>query len=303
MLPQNKGLLLVLFTGLISGISIFLNKFAVSSFDAFVYTFLKNAVVAVLLFAVLVFVAKRNDFRDLSKKHWKQLAVLGLTGGSVAFLLYFYALKLTSAVNAGFLHKTLFVFATVFAFFWLKEKPSKAFLIGGLLLLAGNFLVFSSLGNFTSADLLIVVAVVLWSLENVYAKKVLKELSGLQVAFGRMFFGSLFILAFLFLVNDLPNLAAVSGTQWQWLGLTSVLLFGFVATFYSGLKWIPVSHATAVLSIGQPITALLSVIFVTQRIALSEATGLLLLVFGSGIVVYSLLKAPKTAWAVSANGS
>jgi drug/metabolite transporter (DMT)-like permease len=193
----------------------------------------------------------------------------------------------------------LFVFATLFAFFWLKEKPNRTFLLGGLLLLIGNLLVFSKMGNFNSADLLIVAAVVLWAIENAYAKRVLKELSGLQVAFGRMFFGSLFILAFLFFTNDWPNLATVSMQQWQWLGITSVLLFAFVATYYSGLKNIPVSHATAVLSIGQPITALLSIVFAAQVIAPLEAIGLVLLLAGTGLVSYSLLKAPKPVWGFS----
>ncbi len=296
MLPQNKGLFLVLFTGLISGVSIFLNKFAVSSFDPFQFTFLKNLVVAALLLAVLVFFSRRQSFSTLSRKHWGQLALIGLVGGSAAFLLYFYALKLTTAINAGFLHKTLFVFATLLGIFWLKEKPNKLFLLGGLLLLVGNFLVFSKMGNFNSTDLLIVAAVILWAIENAYAKKVLKELSGLQVAFGRMFFGSLFILAFLFATNDLPNLAMVSGVQWQWLGITSVLLFGYVATFYSGLKWIPVSHATAALSIGQPITALLSLLFVGQAIAPLEAAGFVLLLAGTAAVAWSLLKVPKPVW-------
>lgn len=302
MLPQNKGLLLVLCTGLISGISIFLNKFAVASFDPFQYTFLKNAVVAVLLLAVLLLVAKRDSFSALTRKHWLQLSAIGLLGGSVAFLLYFYALKLTTAVNAGFLHKSLFVFASVFAFFWLKEKPSKFFLLGGLLLLLGNFLVFSGLGNFNSADWLIVVAVVLWALENVFAKRVLKELSGLQVAFGRMFFGSIFILLFLFVTNDLPDLAAVSFVQWEWLAITSMLLFGFVATFYSGLKRVPVSHATAVLSVGQPVTALLSILFSGASFSLPEAAGMVLLLAGSGIVGCSLWYRKKTLWGFAAPG-
>ena len=207
MLPQNKGLFLVFLTGLISGLSIFVNKFAVSSFNPFQFTFLKNAVVAVFLLSVIVFLAKKDSFAKLSQRHWKQLGIIGLAGGSAAFLLYFYALKLTSAVNAGFLHKTLFVFAAILGVFWLKEKPGKTFLFGGFLLLLGNLLVFSKMGNFSFADLLIVLAVILWAVENAYAKKVLQELSGLQVAFGRMFFGSIFILAFLLFTNqNLPGI-------------------------------------------------------------------------------------------------
>ena len=293
MLPQNKGLFLVFLTGLISGLSIFVNKFAVSSFNPFQFTFLKNAVVAVFLLSVIVFLAKKDSFAKLSQRHWKQLGIIGLAGGSAAFLLYFYALKLTSAVNAGFLHKTLFVFAAILGVFWLKEKPGKTFLFGGFLLLLGNLLVFSKMGNFSFADLLIVLAVILWAVENAYAKKVLQELSGLQVAFGRMFFGSIFILAFLLFTNQAPQLGLVSVEQLVWIGLTSALLFGYVATFYSGLKTVPVSVATAVLLIGQPVTAALSVVFSNQALQPLEAVGLALLVAGTGLAAYSLLSKKK----------
>ena len=297
MLPQNKGLLLVLFTGLVSGVSIFLNKYAVAVFNPFSFTFLKNAVVAVLLLAVLVVVYKKNSFANLQLKHWKQLALIGLVGGSIAFLVYFYALSQTSAINAGFLHKTLlFVFAGALGTLWLKEKIDKPFAIGAALLLLGNFLAVSKFGGFVWADALIAVAVVLWALENAYAKKVLAEISGLQVAFGRMFFGGLIMLVFLFFTNNFPNAAELSIPQIQWIFVTGGLLFLFAASFYSGLKWIPVSKATALLSIGQPVTAVLSVLFLGQAVSAVEAAGFLALLIGVALVGFSVLGSPSPNW-------
>lgn len=299
MLPQNKGLLLVLFAGLVSGISIFLNKYAVSVFNPFSFTFLKNAVVAVLLLAVLLFIYKKNSFSNLTQKNWLQLGIIGLVGGSIAFLIYFYALSQTSAINAGFLHKTLlFVFAGALGTLWLKEKIDKPFAIGAALLLIGNFLILAKFGGFVAADALILVAVVLWAIENVYAKKVMADsaLTGLQVAFGRMFFGALIMLAFLAVTNNVPTIGDLTGSQFQWILVTGGLLFLFVASFYSGLKWIPVSKATALLSVGQPVTAFLSVLFLGQAIAPMEAAGFLALLIGVAFVGISILGVQSPKW-------
>ncbi len=293
---QTTGLLLVLATALISGVSIFINKFAITDFNPFQFTFLKNTAVALALFGVLLLFLKRDAFSKLTTHHWSQLVAIGATGGSIAFLLYFYALKVTSsAINAGFLHKTLFLFASVLGFFYLKEKFDSKFLIGAGLLLLGNLLVYSALGGFSSTDFLILAAVAIWAIENAYAKKVLLELSGLQVAFGRMFFGAVFILAFLLFTGQFPNLGAVTAPQWFWVGITSLFLLAYVTTFYSGLKHIQVSHATAILMLGQPVTALLTVLSGGKAPAPLEALGLLALVVGSIVIAHSALTARHTA--------
>ncbi|MFH1895438.1 MAG: EamA family transporter, partial [archaeon] len=193
-MSQSKGFFLVLLTAIISGISIFLNAFAVQGFDnAFVFTGMKNLIVAVFLISVIVLSGQLNSVKNLTKKQWLSLSFIGLIGGSIPFLLYFYALKLSTASAAGFLHKTIFVWATILAFFFLKEKLSKKIVFGALLLLTGNFFLFNSSFSFGFPELLVFIAVLFWSAENVLSKHVLKDLSSTVVAGGRMFFGSAFI--------------------------------------------------------------------------------------------------------------
>ncbi len=282
---------MVFLTAAVSGVSIFANNFAVKGFNPFVFTFLKNAVVVVFLFSLIFLLREFNSIKSISRKQLGQLAAIGFVGGSVPFLLYFYALKMTSAINAGFLHKTLFIWATVFAFVFLKEKVSKRFIAAAILLLAGNSLL-SNISSFGFPEALILLATVLWAAENVIAKRVLQQTYGRIVAFGRMFFGSAFILLFLALTNQISPIFELSAMQWQWVLLTSVLLFAYVFTFYTGLRFLPVHKATAILLLGQPITAFLSFAFLGKQIALTEAFGLLLtlagvfLVAGAGYFLY-----------------
>lgn len=51
---KNKGYFLVLGTAFISGFSIFINKFGVSVINPYIFTFLKNAVVALILCAIIL---------------------------------------------------------------------------------------------------------------------------------------------------------------------------------------------------------------------------------------------------------
>ncbi len=283
-MSERKGLMLVMLAAVVSGVSIFANSFAVRGFNPFMFTFLKNAVVAVLLFSLIVLLKDLNEIKALSKKQVGKLAAIGLVGGAIPFLLFFYALKLTTAINAGFLHKTLFIWATVFALVFLREKVSKHWIAGAAMLLAGNFLLFN-IAAFGFPEMLVLAATILWAAENVLSKHVLSELSGKTVAFGRMAFGSIFILTFLVATNQLGSAFTLSVPQMQWALIASGLLVAFVFTYYSGLKHLPVHKAASVLLLAQPITALLSFAFLGKEVAPTQVFGLLLIVGGVFLAV------------------
>lgn len=283
---ETFGLALILSTAIISGFSIFINKFAVSQSNPFILTFAKSIIVSALLFSVLLLFRDFGKLRLLSKIQWLKLSLVGLIGGSTAFLIYFYALKQTSAINAGFIHKTLFIFAAIFAVFFLKEKISKSFLAGAILLLAGNYFLFSKFSAFNIFDLMILAAVVLWAAENALSKHLLSDLSGGIVAFGRMFFGSIFLLIFLAFAGQLTlQNFTFSGNGLFWILITSLLLFLYNLSYYSGLKHIPLHKAAAILMLGQPITTLLAVTFSTAKITPELVFGNLLLAAGCALII------------------
>ena len=277
---REKGIFLAFLTAIVSGFSIFMNKFAIATIEPFTFTTAKNIVVVVLLFSLILLLREFKQLKILSSKQWFQLAAIGLIGGSIPFLIYFWALKLTTAINAGFIHKTLFVWASFMALFFLREKIDRKFVLGAALLLIGNYLMFSTFSSFGFPEMLIFVATFLWAAENVLAKHVLKELNGRAVAFGRMFFGSIFMLAFLAATNNLGPIVQLTIPQLEWILITAALLFFYVFFWYSGLKHVEVSVATAILMFGQVVTGLLSTIFSGKAPSLYEALGLLLIVFG-----------------------
>ena len=268
-------------TAVISGFSIFINKYSVSVINPYIFTFLKNAAVALMLSGFVFLIKDWKSFAVLKRKQWLQLILIGLIGGSIPFLLFFKGLSLTSAAQGAFIHKTMFVYAVILAAVFLKEKISKEFLIGALLLLLGSLVSLKALPtSFGKGDLLVLSATILWAVENLISKRALKELPAGTVAWGRMFFGSFFILTYLVLISQIGFIGNLGLEQIAWTLITSVLLFGYVFTWYSGLKYVSLSAATAILIIGSPITTFLSLIS-GVRIGFKEIVSTVLIIIGA----------------------
>jgi drug/metabolite transporter (DMT)-like permease len=285
-MEKRSAFLLVLSTAIISGFSIYLNKFAVKGIDSDVFTFSKNLIVGIFMLSIVLFFTGFSELKKLSKKDLVKLILIGLIGGSVPFVLFFRGLQITSAASASLVHKSMFAFVSLLAFIFLKEKLDKKIIFAMGLLLVGNYFMIKPTLSFNLGDLFILLATALWAIENTFSKHVLKSLSGNVIAFGRMFFGSLFILVYLFFTGKSSLLLNLTMPQIQWVLITSGMLVLYVVTWYNGLKHVDVSLATAILLLGSPITTLLSITS-GAAILISQAFGALLLVFGIVLYVYS----------------
>tara|TARA_Y100000310_G_scaffold343478_1_gene451310 strand:- start:2788 stop:3696 length:909 start_codon:yes stop_codon:yes gene_type:complete len=284
---KKNGLILVFLTAIISGFSIFINKFGVSGIDSSVFTFSKNIVVALFLFSVVLLIGEFKVLKNLTKKQWLNLGLIGLIGGAIPFLLFFKGLQLGSVVGGAFIHKTLFIYASLFALLFLKEKLNwKIIVVAGLLLIGNLLLLKIKAFSFGFGEGLVLIATLFWAGENVLSKHVLKELSGNVVSFGRMFFGSVFILIFLMFTGKLNLVYSLSLSQISWIIITSVMLLLFVMTYYNGLKFVKVSTATSILLLGSPITTLLSFVFAGSNLVLSQVLGILLILVGILVSVF-----------------
>lgn len=290
----TKGILLVLSTALISGFAIFINSWGVKEFDSSVFTALKSFVVAALLLLTIL-LCQKGVFLTLKLKDWLKLVLIGFVGGSIPFLLFFQGLKMTSGVQGSFIHKTMFIFVFVPAFLFLKEKVNYKLFLAGLLFLLGNVLFLRMFAfKVGIGDVLILAATILWAIENIISKHTLKSLSGTTVAFGRMFFGLIFILIFLFFTGKISLVSSFTVPQIGWILITSVILYGYVMTYYNGLKLIPVSLASSILVLGSPITTILSFIFFGKGVAILQIIGGILIFSGVAIaILWAFKNKPK----------
>ncbi|MFH2106207.1 MAG: DMT family transporter [Candidatus Micrarchaeota archaeon] len=291
---MNRGTSFALLVALISGISVFVNSFGVSLSDPFVYATLKNSLVAVFLVSGILLFGKLDEIKKLNRKQFGQLALIGLIGGGIPFLLFFYGLSLGMASISSFIFRSLFVFAAIASLVILREKISKSFVLGAAIIFAGNFLLIKESLGFGLGQLLVLGATILWAIEYSYSKKVMatispntSPISPNAVAFGRMFFGSLFLLGFLAFTGKFQMVFEVSQTALLWTVVASGFLLSYVFFWYNSLKHISVSRATSILVLGGPITALLNFVFIGKAVALGEAISLLIIVIGVIVAIWS----------------
>lgn len=283
---MEKGWNFIILTAVVSGVSIFVNKLGVTGINPYLFTFSKNVIVSVFLLSTLLLLGQFSRLKTLNFRQWRKLILIGLVGGSVPFLLFFKGLSMTSSATGSLIHKSMFILVFIFAGIFLKEKISKKTILAALALLVGNALLLGvSASTIGSGEILILSATFFWACENVISKHALREIPSKTVAFGRMFFGSLFILVFLGFTGQLSGMLALNVAQIKWIILTSGFLFFYVSFWYAGLKYVNVSKATTVLLVGSPITTMLSYIFLGANISFTKATGMFLILMGVIAVV------------------
>ncbi|MFA6391643.1 MAG: DMT family transporter [Patescibacteria group bacterium] len=288
----QKGILFAIGAALVSGVANFVNKNGVSAVgEPFVYTAMKNAVTAILLLGVIFAFKNIQQIRSLTKRDWMKLGIIGLIGGGISFLLFFKGLSLTSASSASLIHKTLFIWVALLAVPFLKEK-FRWYQYGALImLLVGNFIIAGPKSfNWGQGETLVFIATLLWSVEFIVAKKVLKTIHPNIVAWARLSIGVVFILLFLALTGRFDNLLSASSTGWGWSMLTGAILFLFVLTWFHALKRAPATLVTSVLVFASPITTFLDEVFQKKALDWDSAVGSLLIISGIAVLTLSFIR-------------
>jgi drug/metabolite transporter (DMT)-like permease len=296
------GLLLVFMTAAISGLSTFVNAYAVhgTSSDAFVT--IRNLAVAGMLLP-LALVARRTLIQPLSRGDWGRLLAIGIVGGGIPFLLFFHGLALATAAGGGltasFVYRTLFLMATVLGVVYLKEHFHVRVAVAAGLLLGGNYLLLSlSAPIWTDGTTYVFAATVMWALEYTISKRALRDIPAGIVSAGRMGIGAAFLVGYLAVTAQFGAIGAFSGGQWTWVLISAVLLAAFVGTWYFGLQRVDLGVATSVLVLGFPVTWILSVVVAGSSFTLAQAAGVAAV--AGGVVLAVGLTRLRQTWAVVA---
>ncbi len=295
----GPGILLILLTVLISGVSNFVNFYAVQGTSSDAFLTARNVAVAVMLLP-LGLLATLRVRRTLTKVDWAKLATIGLIGGAIPFLLFFRGLAMagaSGAATATFGYRTLFLMASVLGIVFLRERLSSRLILAAVLLLAGNVLLLSLTAPiWTDGTAYVLLATALWAGEYTLSKHTLRNVPAGTVALSRMGFGGIFLVGYLAMSGQLGSIGALSGVQWEWVALSAILLVGFVTTWYAGLKTVDVSVATAVLTLAFPITWALGVLASTTTFGLGQAAGVVAIVLGAALAIG--LASLRETWAV-----
>ena len=289
----RSGIGLAFITALISGVSIYLNGLYVKEFrDPIVLAAVRNSLVGVVLLVALATTTRHSPQMPLSARQRAGLLALGIIGGGVSFALFFTGLSIVSSPGAAIIQKTLFVWVAFLAVPLLGERLGWAQVAAVALLLAGT-LTLGDPGSVTAGpgEALILVATLLWAVEVILARRLLGGMGSLPAATGRMVIGGLVLIGVVALRGDLGSVAAYSGRQWLIVGVTALLLAGYVSTWYAALKRAPATVVTSVLVIGAIVTSTLQAVARGGLPRPAELGGLSLVVFG--VIVLAVVSASR----------
>jgi drug/metabolite transporter (DMT)-like permease len=283
---KNLGIILAILAAVVSGVSVYLNKFAASQTDAVLFSFAKNALVAVFLSLFLV------NFAELKKvfsnrKNLPALSVVSLLGGGAAFILFFAGLKMTSAISANFIQKSMFLFVLPFSFLLLKKAPSGKQLGVAAALVKGNVLFWKlATVSFNLGDALILAAAAIWAAEAAVSEKLLSGISASTLTFVR-FAGGLPVF-FAYLLSKQTNWTlALNAPLWTF-GLAGVLAV-YSILYFSAIQRAGAFATTATLSIAPLVT----ILFSGAGMSLAQSVGAAAIVGATAFLAFSGTEAWK----------
>ncbi len=286
-----KGILYALVTSVISGIAIFYSKVSVAKIDPLIMATLRNLYVGIAFLILIIFTTKLSLFKEINRKNIGKLILIGLIGGGIPFYLFFSGLQLIGAQTGNIIHKTLFIWVTILGIIFLKEKLNPVYLTSYVLVIIGTFFFAPFKFAIGKGELLVLSATLLWSIENIIAKKVLKSVSSDLVGFFRMGIGSMLLLAFTFLTGKQQLLLSLSQAQLTTIIIGATILCFYVFFWYRALKYAPAGLVTLLLTFSVVVGNILNGGFAGVKLTQKDIISSFLI--GAGILVVYIKVLPQ----------
>lgn len=209
-------------------------------------------------------------------------------------ILLMLGLKSASAANASLLNNFEIVATTVIAFLFFKEAVSpRLWTAIGLITLSSIILSFEDMSSFVFSwgSLLVLAATVCWGMENNCTRKI-SDKSAYEIVMLKGLFSGFGSVIIAFMVGEKPP---------QLKYILFALLLGFVAyglsiTFYvTAQNTLGAAKTSAYYAVAPFIGALLSAVFLRERITAQYLIALAVMLVGSLLAAFDTLKQDNTA--------
>jgi drug/metabolite transporter (DMT)-like permease len=233
----NAPYILLVFSTLFWGGNAVAGKYLAGSIPPVTISFIRLALSVIIVFPFLYPVLKK-EFR-IAKIHLMQLTLLALTGIVGYNLLGYWALNYTSAINFSLLNSTTPLFMFLLTYMITKEKMSMKYVLSVLISISGVVFVITQGSleklialKFNFGDMLMILAVILWSIYSLIVQKVSKHLSSFSV------FGYSLGIGFLLMIPAvLIELSFVSIQKIDYSEVAALFYLGIFPSVCSFLFW------------------------------------------------------------------
>ena len=164
----------------------------------FVFTALQMLIGTIFLFAVVFIKREIHAWWTYFRQDLKSFAFLGIICYSGAYLVQYWGLSLTTAINQSVISNTQTFWVILLNIVFFKAHVSKKFIGGSLLTFVGIIVLFSTPGNIFSfstvtivGDLISIVAFILWAAYTSFSQPVSIKVPALHVMTSIFFWGNL----------------------------------------------------------------------------------------------------------------
>jgi drug/metabolite transporter (DMT)-like permease len=222
----------------------------------------------------------------LPRRAWLHVFAVGAMGSGAVVLLSVLAMTETTATNRSLFQSMYPVATAIAARFLLGERLSPAAYGIIAVMSSGLFLMNTGSGGIVIAwpFWLLAATLPLIGLADVYAKRTLGDADPRFVAAGRLFFGTLVLLAVLPLTA--PGQWLALADVWFWIAAAGLAMAGGVLGLYRAMDTAGASVAAAFIALAPVITATAEWLVLGTSFSLTQLTGLALVVGGAAALAF-----------------
>ena len=239
--------------------------------NPFAFASLSAIVASLILWPVVLL---RGQAREVLERpdELKKTFLTGLFATAIAYSLFSYGTRLSSAVNSAIITRFEVFYSFLLSWLLLRERITGKAIISALSLIAGVFLVVTQgkRPELLKGDILLLLTPLFWQLGHAVAKKT--NYSPLTIATLRNTFGGLLLLV--------P--AVITGFAFTKLALAEGVIIALTqGLWYMAIARINLSKATAILTPAPALTALISITVLGETVTAYHLTGLALITLGT----------------------
>jgi drug/metabolite transporter (DMT)-like permease len=264
-------------------------KTVVQDIEPVSLTFFRSILTAALL--VIVLLIRRTRWR-IERRDYLSLIGLSLLAVPINQFLFFDGISRTSASNAALLYATTPVVVLVLSRFILKELLTWKKVVGVIIALIGvTFIIFEDgfelNSSHTYGNLLLMVAVLAWSLFTIFGKPMIQKYGAFYVTSLVLIIGMVLYLPIGLLFGGRVSLSSLSAKD-----LEGLLYFAVGTSFLGYFLWYFAlgrmeAGKVAIFSNAQPfLTTLLAVVLLSQSVSPTFALGGVVTISGVVLVQF-----------------
>jgi drug/metabolite transporter (DMT)-like permease len=287
-MSENRVSILMVFTAIFWSGAFITGKIAVLEFPPFALTFFRFLLALPFIFALLY--SKEKEKWLPKGRQWIPLVILGIIGTFFYHVLFFSALRYTTAINSSLIGATNPVLTTIMAALFFNEGLKQKRIVGIIFSFIGVFLIVTnadwqliSTFSFNPGDVLMFSAVFSWALYALLGRGYMRQysLSPLMVTSYTFFICVVISIPFVLWENPASYLSKTSVSGWASIFYMSIFasVLGYLVQMFA-IERIGASRAAVFVNLVPIFTIIQSILILNESFSLFKCIGALSIITG-----------------------